>query len=473
MKKFSKKILSLLCAMLIAVPAFCMVACGEDTPDPKPPVGGNNNGGTTEKIDYVEQLHLDMTSDTKKLEVEIRTLVDGDTTHFDPPVGDRAQFKGGYIKARYLAVNTPESTGKIEKWGKTASNYTNEKLKNAESIIVESDDNNWNFDTNDRYMLWVWYKPQGGAEYRNLNVELLQEGYGRGSKTEDTLYGEIAFKALMQAQDLKLVLWSNDKDPNYFGGEAEEMDLRYLRFHIDDYLQRPVRVEGVVTAKFGNSAYIEQYDEETDTYFGIAVYYHYDMGKLLDVLSVGHRVSVCGTVTEYNGTYQITDVSHNEAKPWLSTNTIWLDEEEGTMLDPVFRETTLAELNTNGERPVVYTFSEVNEDGEDVEVERTLQYGEAVMDTAVTLKNLTVKSMYSTKDNNGVLTGQISITCEDEDGNTIVLRTEPMKKADGKTNYTEADIGIGTVIASVKGIVDKYNGSYQLAVWDFGCFTFA
>ncbi len=469
MKKFSKKLFSILCASVMALLVFCAVACEEETKDP---IGDGN--GETVRIDYAGQLHLDMSSNTKKLEVEIKSLVDGDTTHFDPPASERSKFKGGYIKARYLAVNTPESTGQIEKWGKTASNYTNEKLSKAESIIVESDDNNWNHDTNDRYMLWIWYKPQGEAEYRNLNIELLQEGYGRGSKIEGTLYAETAFSALLQAQDLKLVVWSNDKDPNYFGGEADEMDLKFLRFHIDDYIQHPVRVEGIVTAKFAHSAYIEQYDAETDTYFGIAVYYHYSTGKLLDVLSIGHRVSVHGTVTEFNGTYQISDVSYNEARPWLSTNTIWLDEEEGTVHEPVFRETTLTDLNTAGARPVTCTFSETVE-GEDEpqDVERTLQYGEAVMDTAVTLKNLTVVSMYSTKDGNGELTGQISITCRDESGKTIVLRTEPLKKPDGKTLYTEADIGVNRVISSARGIVDKFNGAYQVAIWDIDCLTFA
>lgn len=453
----------------MALPVFCAVACGEETDDP------NNKGGGTVKTDYVAGLHLDMSTNTKKLEVTIKNLVDGDTTHFDPPVGERSQFQGGYIKARYLAVNTPESTGKIEKWGKTASDFTNEKLRKAESIIVESDDNKWNFDTNDRYMLWVWYKPQGEAEYRNLNIELLQEGYGRGSKIQDCLYEDIAYKALLQAQDFKLIVWSKDKDPNFFGGEADEIDLKYLRFHIDSYKQHPVRVEGIVTANFGNSAYIEQYDAETETYFGIAVYYHYDMGKLLDVLSVGHRVSVHGTVTEFNGTYQISDVSYNEARPWLSTNTIWLDEEEETVHEPEFKETTLTDLNTAGARPVTCTFTETDEEEGEKEVERTLEYGEAVMDTAVTLKNLTIVRMYSTKDGNGEPTGQISITCKDASGKTIVLRTEPLKKEDGKTLYTEEEIAaLGTNgILSARGIVDKYEGTYQVAIWDIDCLTFA
>ncbi len=473
MKRFSKKILSVLCASMMALPLFFVAACGEK---PSGPTGGDDNPPS--KIDYVKELHLDMSSNTKKLEVTIKSngLIDGDTTHFDPPAGDRSQFDGGYIKARYLAVNTPESTGKIEKWGKTASNYTNEKLSSAQSIIVESDDNNWNHDTNDRYMLWIWYKPQGETEYRNLNIELLQEGYGRGSKIEGTRYEEIAMKALIQAQDNKLIVWSKAKDPNFFGGEADAIDLKYLRFHAESYEQKPVRVEGVVTAKFNHIAYIEEYDAETNTTFGIAVYYHFSGGKLLDILSVGNRVSVHGKVTEFHGTYQISDVEYNEVYPNLNTNTIWLDEEAGTKYDPEFRETTVNDLTTKDARPVTATFQETAE-GEDEpqDVTRTLQYGDAVLDTSVTLKNLKIVDMYSTKDDNNKPTGQISITCEDASGKRIVLRTEPLKKEDGRTLYTQEEIGeLGkNGIASVKGIVDKYEGRYQVAIWDISCLTFA
>ncbi|MBR3436971.1 MAG: hypothetical protein IKG97_04370, partial [Lachnospiraceae bacterium] len=67
-----------------------------------------------EKIDYAGQLKLDMDSETRKIEVTVRQYVDGDTTHFDVP---EDISETGVLKARYLGVNTPESTGTIEKWG--------------------------------------------------------------------------------------------------------------------------------------------------------------------------------------------------------------------------------------------------------------------------------------------------------------------------------------------------------------------
>ena len=90
---------------------------------------------TTEfkEVDYVSSLKLDMASNTKKATATVDHYVDGDTTHFNIETG---KIEGDYLKARYLAINTPESTGQVEEWGKKASNFTKSKLKEAVSIVV-------------------------------------------------------------------------------------------------------------------------------------------------------------------------------------------------------------------------------------------------------------------------------------------------------------------------------------------------
>jgi micrococcal nuclease len=111
-----------------------------------------------------------MNSETLKAEVDVKLAVDGDTVHFNI---SEPSFDGSVLKARFLAVNTPESTGQIEPYGKTASDFTKEKVMNAVSIIVESDTASWNADsTGDRYLVWVWYKPSANEDYRNLNIEI-------------------------------------------------------------------------------------------------------------------------------------------------------------------------------------------------------------------------------------------------------------------------------------------------------------
>ena len=56
------------------------------------------------KIDYVDQVKLDMNSETQKMKVTVKIYIDGDTTHFYVP---RSFNQDGVLKARYLAVNTP------------------------------------------------------------------------------------------------------------------------------------------------------------------------------------------------------------------------------------------------------------------------------------------------------------------------------------------------------------------------------
>ena len=117
-----KKFVALFLALSMV---FAFAACGKKTPDPT----------ESSHLDFVAELKLDMQSPTIKQEVTWghRTHVDGDTSHFEVP----ATFDpAGMVKARYLAVDTPETTGQIEEWGKAASRFTQEKLSAAASILL-------------------------------------------------------------------------------------------------------------------------------------------------------------------------------------------------------------------------------------------------------------------------------------------------------------------------------------------------
>jgi hypothetical protein len=102
-KNASLRFLTALLAVLMLLSA--LVACRED---------GGDEPEAPAHVDYVSALKLDMSSDSLKLNATVRLFVDGDTTHFN--VQDPA-FQDGFLKARYLAVNTPESTGQLEEWG--------------------------------------------------------------------------------------------------------------------------------------------------------------------------------------------------------------------------------------------------------------------------------------------------------------------------------------------------------------------
>ena len=156
-------------------------------------------------VDYVSQVKLDMTSDRLRQEVTVHQFVDGDTTHFNVP---KTIAPNGTLKARYLAINTPESTGAIEEWGKAASKFTRSKLESAVSIIIESDTSNWDVDsTGERYLVWIWYKTAEITDWRLLNLEILQAGFSKAKGAGETCYGEVLSKALSQAVKLELNLY--------------------------------------------------------------------------------------------------------------------------------------------------------------------------------------------------------------------------------------------------------------------------
>ena len=137
-----KKLFKVLSASFLAIMLIvCSIAC---TDNPATSNGGQGGGYTGPVVDYVAQHKFDEGSGRAYQEVTVKMFIDGDTTHFTSP----KEIKGSTtVKARYLAINTPESTGKIEPFGKSASKFTKEKLSNAASIILESDTETWNVDS--------------------------------------------------------------------------------------------------------------------------------------------------------------------------------------------------------------------------------------------------------------------------------------------------------------------------------------
>ena len=83
----------------------CFAGCrNEALPDE------GKNDKQIEFVDYASIIQLNKNSFTAKLEVTVKNFVDGDTVHFNVPTSVMPE---GVLKARFLAINTPESTGKI------------------------------------------------------------------------------------------------------------------------------------------------------------------------------------------------------------------------------------------------------------------------------------------------------------------------------------------------------------------------
>lgn len=436
----TKRVLSLLLALIIVV--LCLSSC---TPAEGGTTTTSSAGGTEqiEKKDYVSELKFNMNSETKKQVVTVKTYVDGDTTHFHVP---EDVIPGGVLKARYLAIDTPESTGKIEEYGKKASEFTRAKLSSAVSIIVESDSEKWNLDsTGSRYLVWVWYKDSEDGAYRNLNLEILQNGLAAASSTGNNRYGSICLSALAQARAEKLNVYSGEKDPDFYYGDAVELTLRELRLNVSDYTNTKVAFEGVITRNDGRSIYIEDYDSDSGLYFGMTVYYGFGLsGAGLSIISVGNRARIVGTVQYYEAgdSYQVSGLTYRQMKPDDPGNIKKISDGHKPAFTPVsaekFASGTVA----------------LEDDGKEY------RFAELALYTSVSMEDLTVKSIYTTSSDDSSSKGAMTITCE-KDGVTVTVRTTVLMDKDGK--LVTADRYEGKNI-SVRGIVDHYDGEYQIKV---------
>ena len=395
-------------------------------------------------VDYASQVKLNMNSETAKLEVTVETFVDGDTTHFNV---DSPFFPSGIVKARYLGLNTPESTGKIEEYGKAASRFTRSKLENASSIIIESDDGNWNPDSSGgRYLVWVWYRNSDREPYRNLNIELLQNGLANAYSTANNRYGTTAMAALNQAKARKLNLYSGQKDPDFYYGDAIELTLKELRLNVLEYEGKSVAFEGVITMNDGASVYIEDYDPDTGLYYGISVFYGYNLpGKGLEILSVGNRSRIVGKVQYYEtgGIYQVAGLTYKQMKPKDPGN--------------------IQKISSGHQGAYVLTSAELfnsdvtihTDDGEKV-----FPYAYLALDTTIEMHDLKVLEI-KTEDNPGSSSdGAMTITCG-SNGFQVIVRTAALTDSSGKRITHEAFDG---KTINVRGVVNVHHDYYEIKV---------
>ena len=434
----SKSVLKIVALLL----AFCLLAgCTPSSPSDNP--GGD---AQVQEVDYASSIKLNKGSGTKQEEVSVKLFIDGDTVHFNSQ-----QIEGGVLKARFLAVNTPESTGKIEEYGKTAAAFTKEKLSGAESIIIESDSEKWDADsTGGRYLVWIWYKPKGASDYRNLNIELLQEGLAIASSSANNRYGTTCTAALNQAKALKKNVFSGQKDPNFFYGAATEIDLKELRTNVASYNGAKVAVTGVITMHYNNGFYIEAQDPETGLYYGMYAYYGFNFGGM-HLVKVGSEVRIAGNVSEFQGSWQISGMTYSDFIPQADDVRKLSDGNE-----PAFVLTD----------PKTFAEGKVDVEMTDPETEevttKTFDYAELAMGTSIEMKDLYVKRVYTTQSDNANSDGAMTLTCE-ANGVTIDVRTIVLTDDNG--NVITADAFQGKTI-DVKGIVDCFDGDYQIKVMD-------
>ncbi|MCM1131152.1 MAG: thermonuclease family protein [Roseburia sp.] len=405
-----------------------LISCKEET-TLEPPIEP-----TVEIVDYVEETKLNINvteshqffgSDGVSLATLVR-CVDGDTAIF---IANGQEFT-----ARFLGVDTPESTGQVEEWGKTASLFTAGKLNTAVSIVVQTNGGAAQKDTTGtRYLTYVWYQPEANAEYRLLNLELVQEGLSYGKSSTASLYASQLIAAQNQAMHQKLRMFGDKKDENYYYGDAQAVTIKHILEHQEEMIKEVTKVsfDCTITREDGLYVYAQDYDAETNEVYSLLLYKGYNLSTKKLVL--GNRVKITGNVQEYGGLVQISNMQDIAV---ASDDNIKLLEKNYEIKVTTISAEDLLNASSSKERLLVK------------------------------LENVKVVSMYTTKE--GDSAGAITITGE-VDGKTVKIRTSVLRKE----NYeliTESYFENKTI--TVVGLLETYENSKQVKVVSIDDVTF-
>ena len=144
--------------------------------------------------------------------VKLDKCIDGDTASFI--------YKGNETKFRFLAIDTPESTTTVEKYGPEASDYTCKELKNASKIEIEFEKNSSKTDKYDRYLAYIF------VDGELLQEKILHEGLAELKYDKNNYkYEEKLKDANQYAKDNFLGIYSTKE----YQEELEETFLGYLK----------------------------------------------------------------------------------------------------------------------------------------------------------------------------------------------------------------------------------------------------
>ena len=324
MKKFLR--LSALLIVLALSLSLIFVACQKPTSDPEDPVP--TVADNTEHFDKITKtLKLSRSYEGKVFTVDgiekvtVAKFTDGDTTTFSTSTGNWA--------IRYHSVNTPESTGQVEKWGKAASNFTKNRLTDSEIVIESHTGGAPEKDSyGSRYLGYVWYRKSSNEDFKCLNLELVENGFSdnKGNNTSTFPYNSFFAKAEEFAHSIQLRMWSTLDDPLYTDDPVamtikefwDNPDAFYTKYNDDGeeinagakivmyaYLKSYSIYRGTTGSTVTYVA--EQYDPETGETHQINVYADY-VGKPSSRMELGHLYRIIGTIQEWSNSFQISGI---------------------------------------------------------------------------------------------------------------------------------------------------------------------
>lgn len=314
-----KKILRIIGAVIILCCSIvCVSACKE------PEIADN-----TQYYDAVTKtLKLDKSYADKCFytdgigSAKVASFTDGDTTLFNLDKPDSAL--GGTVNIRYYSIDTPESTGGVEKWGKSASLFVKKQLESATEIVLEATQTPAEKDSyGTRYLGYVWYKTADYSEFKCLNLEIVENGYSenKGINTSAYPYYDYFKKANDFARSVKLRLYSELEDPLYSTAPVDitvkEFNDNPLAFYNEETesgskVRFIAYLKSLTVSNSGTHTFVaEQYDETTGETHSINVYTGYNSSPASS-MELGHLYQIVGNVQKHEGVYQISGLVYSD-----------------------------------------------------------------------------------------------------------------------------------------------------------------
>lgn len=314
-----KKLILFALVLTLAL-AFCLVGCN------------NSGGGSTGKIADNTEILSEVTNTCKLTktyegksflqdgigEATVAYLTDGDT------FTAKLKKEGTNATIRFHSIDTPESTGSVQKWGKAASNFVKERLgKAGVQIVLEATATPAELDSyGSRYLGYVWYRYSVSENFKNLNLEIVENGFSEnmGNDTTKFPYNEYFKKAENAAHAIKLRMWSDLPDPLYSENPVEttikdiydQIDIYYNAEHdsgakvtIDAYIK-----SATVSATGTTSFIAAQRDAATGVEYEIQIYGGYS-SMSGSKLMVGHYYNIIGDIQKHNSKFQIASIKFN------------------------------------------------------------------------------------------------------------------------------------------------------------------
>lgn len=269
-------------------------------------------------------------------ECTLKSAIDGDTAHFYSVEHGQTDI----LKARFYGIDTPESTGNVQPYGKKASTFTKSKLYNAAehgTIVVSSPFFTYKApetdSTGSRYLSLVWINEEKQHapinELTLLNLWIVQEGLSWAKNVSEVPEFADTFQdAQDQAEKFKLNMWGG-LDPDYnYDQKYEDTSLLDVKAelvaqyqdseHENAFDDTKVQFTGAVAGFADNTLYVQeayQVNGKTE-YAGINVF--------VGMTTISSRYTAIGTYLRVVGLcldseqfgFQVTDTQgHWPASP--------------------------------------------------------------------------------------------------------------------------------------------------------------